>query len=134
MTRVSRVALAWAPVLLYMALIWGLSSIRIDAARVDLFPLKDKGVHFVEYGALGFLAAHAVRSTWPSRAPWRIYGTAVLVAFGWGLLDEFHQSFVPGRFGEVADAVADGLGAMTGAAALLIIHNLRTRRRARKRS
>ncbi len=127
----SRLALAWAPALLYMALIWALSSIRIDAVRLADVPLEDKGVHFVEYAVLGALAAHAVRRTWPARSQWRVYLTAVLIAVGWGLLDEFHQSFVPGRFGEVNDVIADGIGAAVGAALLLAVHRLRARRRAR---
>ncbi len=132
--RASRLALAWAPALAYMALIWGLSSIQIDVVRVSAFPLKDKGVHFCEYGALGFLSAHAVRTTWANRRLWRVYATAVLITFAWGILDEFHQAFVPGRFAEVYDALADLLGAMTGAAAYLFFFNLRARRRARRRA
>jgi len=89
--RAIRLAVAWAPTVLYMALIWGLSSIQITGVRIERVPFKDKGIHFVEFGALGFLAAHAVRTTWPKSPQPRIYWTAVLLAFGWGILDEFHR-------------------------------------------
>ena len=42
------------------------------------------------------------------RVPW----IAVLAVSLFGLTDEWHQSFTPGRFVEVADWVADTLGAI----------------------
>ncbi len=53
------VALAWLPAALYMALIWTISSLSLTDVSVSRVPLGDKGVHFVEYGVLAFLLAHA---------------------------------------------------------------------------
>ena len=64
-----KVAFAWAPALFYMGLIWVLSSMELTALPIEDFPLRDKGVHMLEYGVLGFLVAHAARRTWPGRAP-----------------------------------------------------------------
>jgi VanZ family protein len=128
-----RLAMAWAPAVMYMSLIWALSSIQLPGVRVEDLPFKDKGVHFVEYAVLGFFAAHAIRATWRGRSESRVYLVAVLWAVGWGVLDEFHQAFVPGRDGDVYDLLADGLGAATGAAALIVFHRLRERRRTRSR-
>ncbi len=39
---------------------------------------------------------------------------SLLVAIGYGLLDEFHQSFVPGRSSTLADVGLDAMGALVG--------------------
>jgi len=107
-------ALAWAPALLYMAAIWVLSSLSLTVMPVEHFPLRDKGVHLIEYGALGFLLAHAAFRTWPRHHPLRTAALSLLIAVLWGLLDEIHQAFVPGRASEALDLVADALGATVG--------------------
>lgn len=111
----TRVGLAWAPAILYMALIWWLSSLSLPDVRLHTFPFGDKGVHFVEYGGLAFLVAHAARRTWARHHPARTLALAVWITVLWGLVDEIHQAFVPGRSSEVLDIVADGAGAVAGA-------------------
>jgi VanZ family protein len=49
---------------------------------------------------------------------WRRYVTAWTLAVLYGLSDEWHQSFVPGRTPDVVDIVTDGIGAAVG---LLIV-------------
>lgn len=114
-----QVLLAWLPALAYMALIWTISSIELPELPIDRVPWRDKGVHFVEYGVLGFLLAHAALRTWPYHAASRTIAVAIMIGVAWGTLDEIHQSFVPGRFAEVADVIADSLGVVTGAFARL---------------
>jgi VanZ family protein len=97
-----------------MAVIWVLSSLSLTLVPVDDFPLRDKGVHLVQYGVLGFLLAHATFRTWPRRHPLRTASLALLIAVLWGLLDEIHQASVPGRASEALDLVADTLGATAG--------------------
>jgi VanZ family protein len=67
--------------------------------------------HFCMYGVLGVLLARAARvSGWP----WR---WLVLVALGisvFGVLDELHQLFIPGRSAEVSDWLMDTAGSATG--------------------
>jgi VanZ family protein len=66
----------------------------------------DKITHFAVYGLLATLVCRA----FPGRrgAMW-----TVVVVSAFGALDEWHQSFVPGRYPEVADWMADTLGAIT---------------------
>jgi VanZ family protein len=45
---------------------------------------------------------------------WRTAVFAILVSVLWGLSDEIHQAFVPGRSSEVADFVADVVGSVAG--------------------
>ncbi|MEZ4255933.1 MAG: VanZ family protein [Polyangiales bacterium] len=63
----------------------------------------------MEYAMLGLLALAALQ-TWPDRAKWRLAAVAIVVATGWGVLDEFHQAFVPTRSPDLHDIVADILG------------------------
>lgn len=117
MSRRASLLLAWAPAALYMAAIWALSSFRLAGLPIDRFPLGDKGVHFIEYGLLGLLLAHAMFRTWPRHHPARTATLAVLVTVLWGFVDEIHQAFVPGRSSDVLDLVADTAGAIVFAAA-----------------
>ena len=120
------VALAWLPALAYMLLIWLLSSFELPTFPTSFVPLRDKGVHALEYGALGFLLAHACLRTWRWRlGPLRIGAFAVLFGVLWGVLDEIHQAFVPGRSADVLDVVADAVGVTVGTVARILVSRLR---------
>lgn len=69
----------------------------------------DKIGHFVVFGWLGVLLAR-----WSAVARIRPLGmgTAIVIVSLYGALDEFHQSLTPGRGVEVADWIADTLGAI----------------------
>jgi len=66
----------------------------------------DKVAHFAVFGLLATLVART------GCRPW----VAMLLVSFYGLADEWRQSFTPGRFVEVADWVADTLGAITAVA------------------
>lgn len=107
----------WRFVLLYMALIFLISSFEVQVPLVQQMPFRDKGIHFIEYAILGWLCAGASSRTWPSASAWRTAGFAVFITFLWGVSDEIHQAMVPGRSPELADATADLIGAIAGGAA-----------------
>ncbi|HKP57203.1 MAG TPA: VanZ family protein [Polyangiales bacterium] len=118
----SRRLLAWLPALAYMLLIWVLSSMPTQF-KFEFVPFRDKGIHFVEYGTLAALLAHAMRGTWPE---WRWTGVFLAswaVTTLWGLLDEIHQAFVPGRVADVRDLIADAIGGLLGAAIYLAVRS-----------
>lgn len=129
MSRASvlRIALAWLPAVAYMGVIWALSSMALPDLSLDSFPLRDKGVHALEYALLAFLVTHASLRTWPDRERSRIAAVALLVTCGWGVLDEIHQAFVPGRSSDLADLVADLAGALVGSSLRLGLAMVRTR-------
>ncbi|MFQ5701679.1 MAG: VanZ family protein [Acidobacteriota bacterium] len=91
--------------------------VRIPGGATDWF------LHGAEFGLLALLAARAI-----TRSGWRItMGALALVVvgcFGVGVLDEFHQSFIPGRHPSAWDVAADSGGA---AIALLVLALLRGR-------
>ena len=70
-------------------------------------PGGDKASHFLEYAGLGFLLGKAFNRPL----------LAVLLSAAYGITDEFHQSFVPGRDAGAPDWFADVLGCCVGAAA-----------------
>jgi VanZ family protein len=76
-------------------------------------PGGDKVAHFTAYAALGFLTARALAWTTAHRGRALVFLSFVLAAL-YGVSDEFHQSFVPGRDASVADALADAAGALIG--------------------
>ena len=84
------------------------------------FPLRDKGIHLVEYAVLGWLCAAASTRTWPSASAWRTAAFAVFVSVLWGVSDEVHQALVPGRSPELGDVIADLSGSVVGAAGHLL--------------
>ena len=74
----------------------------------------DKAAHVVEYAPLGLLLTGglAYRSKPLKSSSLFFVGFATIAVLG--ALDEFHQSFVPGRFATFSDAVADVIGGCVG--------------------
>ncbi len=82
-----------------------LASGRSQIAAPPGIPSVDKLGHFLVFG---LLASLVVRSP-GGRVFWPLCAVALVSFFG--ISDEFHQSFTPGRSVEFADWVADTLGA-----------------------
>lgn len=78
----------------------------------------DKGVHGFLYVGLCVVVMRAV-----VRADWRAVSAsrgaqAAILSIAYGVTDEIHQMFVPGRSAEVADLAADAAGVVAAAVAL----------------
>jgi len=61
------------------------------------------------YGILGLLFLLSLKQ-WRKRLSWKTVWLITLATTLYGLSDEFHQSFVPGRYPSLGDIVADGVG------------------------
>jgi VanZ family protein len=98
-----------------MALIFGISGLSNPA---PLMPsgFSDKGGHFVGYVLLSVLLLRALAGGRISGITWRAALLAILLATLYGISDEVHQSFVPGRTPDLHDVMADALGGCMGAA------------------
>jgi VanZ family protein len=108
----------WGPVILLMGIIFYLSSLPDPGGPPG--GLSDKTVHFGTYAAL---AALMVRALADGRADAVTAGRmllAITAAAFYGVSDELHQRFVPGRSPEIADVLADAGGAAAGAVAAAI--------------
>jgi VanZ family protein len=81
------------------------------------FPHQDKLSHLLAYAVMAVLAWRAFSHRF---AVHRILGlVTILFCSLYGMSDEFHQSFVAGRNSEVADWLADTLGAAIATAAMI---------------
>ena len=103
----------WLPVYLYAGIIFIYSS-QSSPALVPKILYGDKLLHLIEYAILAYLIARAAKNS-PSlklRAHFRIL--AIGLAFLYGLSDELHQYFVPGREAEILDVLTNGVGAYLG--------------------
>jgi len=98
--------------LLYLVLIFGLSSIPADPRPQGAPLFIDKVAHFVLYCGFGYLFARSEDGR-RGRGLWPLLGAALLAATV-GLADEFYQGFVPHRSREIADWLADLAGGACG--------------------
>jgi VanZ family protein len=112
----------WVPPLLWAVFILVLTSIPGSAVPDvgDVPSGTDKLVHGTIYGILGFLTARALREP-GARRPWRHYLLALLGIAVLALLDEWHQTFIPGRDMDLFDWVADVVGATIGMSAGVLL-------------
>lgn len=116
-----RALLRWGPALLWAAAIFTLSS-QATLPRVPDFVAWDKLQHALGYAVGGFLLARALRGH-----P-RAVALAAALGSMYGVSDEVHQAFVPGRNSDVLDWAADTVGVLAGVAAYHFIHTLRAGR------
>ena len=102
----------FAPLVCWMALIFFLSSRSVlveieDAGQEKLFY---KTSHIITFAVLGWLWWRALS---PQRdVTWANLFTAFGLTVLYGIFDEIHQLFVPGRHGQLADVLFDASGAL----------------------
>lgn len=134
-----RKAVAWALVLAWMGVIaylshqpvdesnelsFGVAAVAIRAvaqvapeAAVVINPRRmnhivRKGAHVIAYMVLGFLVLNAQHVSGATGI--RSLATTMLICVLFAASDEWHQTFVPGRGGQVSDVVLDAVGAAVG--------------------
>jgi VanZ like protein len=105
----------WLPVALWMVLVFFFSSLsRLGA----LGRVPDWISHPLEYGLGAVLVGRALAGGFARPLPVRLAVATVLLVTAYGVSDEYHQSFVPGRDADPLDVVKDCAGASLAAAAL----------------
>lgn len=100
----------------HMGALYYASSIPGGDPRLAL-GLPDYMLHGGAYATLALLWRFALSRSFRT-PPRQAAALAWFFSFAYGVLDEIHQSFVPGRDPSVSDLAADGLGA--GMALLLL--------------
>jgi len=68
--------------------------------------------HFAEYSILGFLLFRSITSD--ELLTFHPFYGSLLIGISFAILDEFHQSFVPGRHMSSIDMIFDSLGILFG--------------------
>jgi len=95
--------LYWLPAVLYMSLIYYLSSAPPpEAARMAPQLMDIKFTHIIEYFVLASLIYYAIANTAEIPFKWKAAYT-VMLTYIYGLTDELHQAFVQGRGSSLID-------------------------------
>jgi len=115
MTRLLRTpALWWSLTAVWFCILWTFSSFPKLPPGPEI-PFQDKIIHTLYYSGAAFCVWLALRLKNPPATASRAMLWAVVFCMTVGALDEFHQSFVPGRSGnDPGDWLADSLGGFLG--------------------
>ena len=109
----SRFTLYWLPVIIYCAAIFIQSSFPTSEQIPDWRNL-DKILHMAAYAILGALFFRALSTGRFRKRLKTAVILSILLSGLYGLSDEIHQAFVPGRSPEAADVLADFIGGILG--------------------
>lgn len=109
-------AARFVPAAMIIAVSWYLSS----QSRVEMpdFSNSDKAVHLVCFAGLAFWMSFGMHIT-EARMLWKI-GVPSLATSVYGMIDEFHQHFTPGRNVSFFDWLSDTIGALLGSFAYVL--------------
>ena len=120
------VILRWGPAAAWAAVIFYFSSLSAlpDAAG----GITDKHAHLAVYAVLAAALVWGLTDRAPARTSWATVAIAIAAAAIYGVSDEWHQSFVPGREVSGYDLAADAAGAAIAAVALRAWAIIRARR------
>ncbi len=123
-------ALGWA---IFIFLLSSQSGSSFDDAPsfIDSIPQADLLAHFGLYFVLAALVHAALRIYLPKRKNMLAIDTVVFCLL-YGVSDEFHQAFVPGRSASAIDLIADVAGAATAVTIWLAFDRYRQSRREEK--
>jgi VanZ family protein len=111
--KLKRFVLYWLPLILYCLFIY-IQSDYPSPEQIPVFPYVDKVLHVTAYGIMGILFYRAYQTLRFKDNIKMLMFLSVVSASLYGISDEIHQSFVPFREAEVADAIADMIGAISG--------------------
>ena len=112
--------------LIWLGSLWFMSANSTTIEGIPPIPFFDKVCHFgYFFGGGGLLSAYFY-SRRPTPPPWRqliLIVVLTLAAVGW--IDEWHQTFTPGRSGnDPGDWLADVLGGFAGALVFRRFHHV----------
>jgi VanZ family protein len=106
----------WSPPALYALALFASSSLSAAPSPPPHF--TDKHVHLLAYAGLALVLVRALSGGRWSGVTVTTTLQAALLAVAYGVTDEWHQWFVPGRQADGYDVVADALGAALAMAAV----------------
>ena len=108
MTPAQRTLVGWVPAVVCAATIFFLSA---QPKLPSPGGFSDKQAHALAYGVLAFLSLMGLTGWRWQRIGSASVAGAFVAAVLYGVSDEIHQMFVPGRSPDVADVAADAVGA-----------------------
>ena len=122
----TRSPLKYIPMLCVMGIIFFLSHQSGDAIDLPDLPDIDKILHALVYGTLAGSVLYTVEDKALQKTPVRVLCLTVFFCVLYGVSDEYHQSFIQGRYPSGWDLLADGTGALVVSLAwLAVVHRHR---------
>jgi VanZ family protein len=115
-----KVSLVYIPLIIYWIIL--IIATTVPAPDVPSFGVSDKFKHFGAYFGLAVLLSFTLHYQNKNLLLKKYFLIAAwLIATFYGVLDELHQRFIPGRSAEFLDWFADALGAAAG---IIFVHYL----------
>ncbi len=108
-------------VISWLGLIFILSSLPAKSFPAGTTNLEEILAHIFLYAVLSFLICQSVLSLRPKTELWKIIFFSLAATILYGISDEYHQGFVPGRFVSFSDLGFDFLGSSIGITFYLLI-------------
>lgn len=103
----------FVPMAVVMGTIYMLSAQPGDSLSLPQLPGVDKLAHMAIYGVLALSILFAFSESAKTNELKRVILVTVFCSILYGITDELHQAFVPGRDSSIFDLLADSLGAVT---------------------
>ncbi len=122
----------------FPAIVWAVA-IFIESSISTLAPpplgvdFSDKIAHFIVFAILGALTIRAFQHSSSTLLNTHAILYGGLAATTYGLLDECHQYFVPGRYADVNDFIADALGVFFVQLIFVLLARLAKKRKFKQR-
>lgn len=109
--RMVKIVKFWLPPFLWAIIIFTFSSMQVGSSSEFYWKdfLVKKTAHIIEYGIFATLIYRALVNSGVHKRKAMWYSVAI--AMFYGITDEIHQSFTPGRGPAVRDVLIDTLGA-----------------------
>ena len=112
-------AIGWATAIFIL-------SSQVGDALPPLLSGLDKLLHALVFGVLGVLVLGSMKTSSRGYTPGQAWIAVGLVTL-YGILDEFHQRYVPGRSAELLDIAADAVGGIIGVGIAWVLMKSRAR-------
>jgi VanZ family protein len=114
-------------IILYPFLLWVISSVPAPDFG-EVFDWYDKFLHFLIYGVFGLITLGFALERRFGLGQYALPNSkailiAILIPAIYGIIDEYHQSFVPHRKASTGDFLADFLGALIWVLVALLLLN-----------
>jgi VanZ family protein len=109
----ARLIKLWLPVLICMGIIFYASSLPAKDIP-PLFPFQDIVFHISSYLVLGVFYARVLKNSRSNMTRGKLILFTVVFGIFYGITDELHQAFVPGRIVSGFDLFLDGAGSFAG--------------------
>jgi len=119
-TNIKRAKILWVITIIYMGIIFFFSSRPYLTLPVDFWQ-ADKFAHLLFYIPLSFLFYLSLKASGLRRY---IFILSILLSSLYGVTDELHQAFVPGRVASIGDLLADSVGAFTGSCIARLVNRI----------